>query len=236
MFTIKFFKEYGESMINVNENEVIKIKTRKGFNRHTKYILIILLMFFGVLSIVIIEDFVSDVGHINNLVLGNNANATNTAKPLTCNISYWKNGCSSFIHKIYSNKAINLVELLYEEQDTEEYLHNCTSVLKGDSVLKSCTVDTYIDRGKTEIWWTNITIGKHHTMCYFVMEKQLENGILVSNKNNIKVFKVTAPEPRTIFSGYFEKRNVNDMQDYNSMLRFYRGIAPVCSVLEYYGE
>ena len=212
---------------------MIITKTRKGVSRHSKYILVILLVFFFGLSMIIIENFVADIDYVSNLVQSD-GNIVKEVEPLVCNISHWRNGCRESTHTIYSNKAINLVELLYEELDTEEYLYNCTSYLTvNNTVMKACTVDTYIDKGRTEIWWSNITIGKHHTMCYFVLEKQLEDGVYVSNKNNIESFRVTAPEPKSIFSGYFEERDINDMDDYDSMLGFYRDVAPICRVYEY---
>ena len=215
-------------MIGIRWNRVLKL-----------CILTSLLIILSWLMVFIVADLAKDVSigidaFCNSYSIGeiNNETVATFNRP-DCNISYWRNDCRNMKHRIHTNNVINLQELLYEEPDTEERVfENCTITLGQDGIrLKRCSVRNYRHNGTLELWWSNITIGKYSTMCYFVMEKQLdENDNLVSSKDNIESFIIT--RPGGIFSGYFKQKS-NDIEHYNLLLQIFRGIAPICAVEEY---
>ncbi|MCK5023928.1 MAG: hypothetical protein KAS04_07160 [Candidatus Aenigmarchaeota archaeon] len=152
-------------------------------------------------------------------------------KPYVCTISYWKDDCRDVVHQIICSNCVEFIELLYEEQDTEQYeFVNCTISDNGDVVGKKCDLKTYTKKGVYELWLTNVTINNQTTICYFSFDKQqTSSGEYVNDPSKIKMFSVFAPQG--IFQGYL-LHDVSD-KEYQLASDIFRGVGPICVVTEY---
>ena len=172
------------------------------------------------------SDTVNDLKNSYSVGYINGEKVISKIEPYACTILHWKDDCRDVVHKIRCDDCIEFIELLYEEQDTEQYeLVNCTTSDNGSISNRKCNLDVYTKKGIYELWLTNITINNKSTICYFSFDKQqISSGDYVSDPSKIKMFSVFAP--RGMFDGYL-LHDVSD-EEYQLSKDIFRGVGPIC--------